>query len=129
MSTQTLIIVLVLLFIHWIADFLTQNDWLATNKSKSWVALLCHTALYTITMGIFMNLFDFFGLFTHKYTYSILIFVAILFTTHTIIDYTSSRITSKLYKKGNMRTFFDVIGFDQFMHYLTIFLAYKLLYI
>lgn len=39
MSTQTLIIVLVLLFIHWIADFLTQNDWQATNKSKSWVSI------------------------------------------------------------------------------------------
>lgn len=129
MSTQTLIIVLLLLLIHWIGDFLSQNDWQAINKSKSWLALLSHTGLYTITMGVFMNLFDFLGLFTHKYTYSILIFIVIMFTTHTIIDYTSSRITSKLYKKGNMRTFFDVIGFDQFMHYLTIFLAYKLLYI
>ena len=44
--------VLYILFLHFIADFLIQTSWQATNKSKSLVALTKHIATYAITMCI-----------------------------------------------------------------------------
>lgn len=79
-------------------------------------------------MAICINLCEMSKLFTSMYWYSFLIFVGILFVSHTIIDYSTSRITSKLYKENKIRSFFDVIGFDQYLHYLTIFIPYSLLY-
>lgn len=129
MSTQILIVIMILLFFHWVADFLFQTECQANNKSKSWKALLYHTSVYTLTMWIFTVMCVTNTLFTTKYRYSILIFVAALFVSHTIIDYVSSRVTSKLYKDENFRRFFDVIGFDQYLHYLCIFLSYSLLFV
>lgn len=129
MSSQTLTVVMVLLFIHWVSDFLTQTDWQANNKSKSWKALLTHTGIYTITMGIGINICEASDLFNPKYWYSILIFIGVMFISHTIIDYKSSRVTSKLYEEGDIRSFFDIIGLDQYAHYFTIFVSYSLLYI
>lgn len=40
-------IIILILFIHWIADFWCQTDKMAVNKSKSWTYLLQHTLIYT----------------------------------------------------------------------------------
>lgn len=128
MSQRILIVVMILLFFHWVGDFLTQTDWQANNKSKSWKALLAHTGVYTVTIGIFIKMCEVSDLFMPIYWYSNLIFMVVLFITHTIIDYKSSRITSKLYEDGNIRNFFNMIGLDQYLHYLAIFASYSLLY-
>jgi hypothetical protein len=42
--------VLILLTLHYLADFECQTDWMATNKSKSWRALSAHVGVYTLVL-------------------------------------------------------------------------------
>lgn len=99
---------LYLLAIHWVADFILQTHWQASNKSKNWNALLCHVGSYALAL----------------YTASFLLFdwyVATAFALvngilHFATDAVTSRITSRLYAKGNWHNFFVVIGLDQLIH-------------
>jgi hypothetical protein len=40
--------IILMLFIHWIADFVLQTHWQATNKSKNNIALTQHVTTYSI---------------------------------------------------------------------------------
>jgi hypothetical protein len=62
-----------------------------------------------------------------KWLSTALQFGFITFIFHTITDYFTSRLNSKLWKKGDVHNFFVSIGFDQVLHYVQLFLTYKLL--
>ena len=49
-----LVLVLQIVFAHWVSDFVLQSGWMATNKSKNWRALLAHVATYTASMTVLM---------------------------------------------------------------------------
>ena len=112
---------LILLFTHWVADFIFQTNWEATNKSKNNIALLSHTTKYSIIMllPVVFNL-----TFTLE---DIAAFWAITFFCHTITDFFTSRINSKLWAKQDVHNFFVSIGFDQFLHALQLGLTYMFL--
>lgn len=120
------IIILVLLF-HWISDFLLQNDWMAINKSINFGILLVHTFIYSLAMGLLIQLLIEFNMFGAQYWYASLLFSGIMFITHTIIDFITSKINSKLYT-NHRHWFFSMIGFDQWLHYITIFLSIKYIF-
>lgn len=40
-------LIYVLLVAHFVADFMAQSDWMALNKSKRWDALALHVAAYS----------------------------------------------------------------------------------
>lgn len=44
--------IIVILLIHWIADFVCQSNWQAQNKSSNNKALLSHITTYTIVWFI-----------------------------------------------------------------------------
>lgn len=46
---------------------------------------------------------------------------------HTITDYFTSRLNTKLYKANKIHEFFVSIGFDQILHYVQLFGLYLLL--
>lgn len=107
--------ILIILFIHWVADFILQTDKMALNKSKSNRWLLTHTLVYSLVwFAVGICIFDF---------YNVLIFTLITFITHTLTDYVTSRITRRLYNVSK-HYFFVVIGFDQFLHYTQLLLTY-----
>ena len=54
-------------------------------------------------------------------------FVIITFICHTVTDYFTSRLNSKLWAKGDVHNFFVSVGFDQVLHYAQLFLTYKIL--
>lgn len=88
-----------LMTVHFIADFILQNDWMATNKSKRWDALALHVAIYAacfVPWG--------------------LPFVLKLGALHFVTDAITSRVTSYLWQKQARHWFFVVIGFDQWLH-------------
>ena len=64
---------------------------------------------------------------TEYYVYSTILFVLITFICHTITDYFTSRLNSKLWQKGEVHYFFVAIGGDQILHYIQLFLTYQLL--
>jgi hypothetical protein len=102
--------ILVLVWIHFVADFALQTDKMATGKSTSnrWLAI--HVLIYALP-------FLFFG---WKFA-----LVTGLF--HWATDYVTSRGTTFLWKRGKRHWFFTLIGFDQAIHMTTLLLTFQVL--
>ena len=126
-----MLISFIIIFIHWISDFVLQTDWQAQNKSKNNFALLSHTSNYTLVWLLPMCLI--FGKMkegatTEWIVWSTLYFCMITLVTHTITDYFTSRLNSKLWAGGKVHYFFVSVGFDQVLHYGQLFLTYYYLF-
>lgn len=107
-----------LLATHWIADFVLQTHWQASNKSKRLDALTKHVATYTAILAIVSVLL--FGT-------SGILFVAVNGILHFGTDYFTSRWSSRLYAEQDWHNFFVVIGMDQLIHQTTLALTMQLL--
>ena len=101
---------LILVWLHFLADFILQSHTMATNKSTSNLWLSAHVLMYTIVFSIISPLYAF-----------------INGVLHFITDFTTSRITTYYYKKNNMSMFFNVIGFDQAIHLTCLAVTYHYL--
>lgn len=88
-----------LLLVHFVADFVLQSDWMATNKSKRWDALTAHVTVYATS-------FLFWGL----------EFAVVTYALHFLTDAITSRITSRLWQANQRHWFFVAIGADQLIH-------------
>lgn len=106
---------LALLVVHWIADFVLQTHWQASNKSKNNIALGQHVLTYTI--AFFFTVPFIFNIEDNLYK-QWLIFIAINGILHFVTDYFTSRVSSKLF--GDWHNFFVVIGLDQLIHQFTL---------
>ena len=126
---MNLIEIFIILLVHWMADFVFQTDEQAKNKSNNINALISHTASYSyiwFVTGIIYITFRS-NLFTNMEWYnsfSLFKFISITFITHTIIDYFTSKLNSKLWKNNKTHQFFVSIGFDQVLHYVQLFTSY-----
>lgn len=123
------ITIILILLSHWVSDFILQSNWMSTNKSKSFPVLIAHTLTYSVAMCVMITILTEFNMLIDKYVYSYILFLLIMFITHTIIDFITSKINSKLWDKNEVHWFFTSIGFDQWLHYLTIFITINYLYI
>jgi len=104
--------VIYLLFLHFLADFVCQSNWMAINKSKSDFALSVHVITYTSVLA--------FGLLLVSFTNNMSIYLMFNAFCHFITDFFTSRLNSKLWAKENKHWFFVGIGFDQFIHAATL---------
>jgi len=122
---MNLIEILGILGIHWFADFVMQTDKQAKGKSKNWSDLLDHTSGYLfvwLVVGTVVWLFD------KANILQVVCFSSITFIAHTITDYFTSRLNSKLWADGKIHNFFVSLGFDQYLHYIQLFLTYWYLF-
>lgn len=119
---MSLIEILSIIIIHWFADFVLQTDQQAKGKSNNWNDLIEHTVTYSIVWLIIGII-----LFPINQWLNISIFAWITFICHTITDYYTSRLNSKLWKQGKIHNFFVSVGFDQVLHYIQLFLTYWIL--
>lgn len=125
-----LLTVLYLLFLHWFADFFCQTDEMAKRKSNDFLFLLIHTMVYTFVMYIGVIIYT--GIMYRDVIWaapplSIFLFGVGIFFTHLIIDYVTSKINKKLWNAKKVHWFFVSIGFDQWLHFVTIFVLYYFL--
>lgn len=97
--------IILIIWMHFIADFILQSDKIAINKSKNNYVLTKHVIIYTIPFIIL-------SLFIPLSVYWI-IFNGV---AHWITDYITSRWTSYLWKNDERHWFFVVIGLDQSLH-------------
>jgi hypothetical protein len=104
---MSLNIVISILTVHFISDFLFQSHWMAVNKSHSKTALTSHVVIYSIP---FLILFGF------NYALMNGLF-------HYVIDYFTSKGTKKLWENCELHWFFVVVGFDQMLHLILLFLT------
>lgn len=98
---------LVLVWLHFFADFILQTDKIAINKSKDNAILLAHVAIYSLPFFIFGADFALLNM-----------------VLHFMVDWCTSRVTSYLWKKQERHWFFVVIGLDQAIHMTCLFLTY-----
>ena len=108
--------VLLLIWVHTIADFALQTDQMAINKSSSNYWLFIHVFIYSLC---FWPLSFFIGWQAGA------LFVLINFAAHFCTDYVTSRMTTKLWKAGKRHLFFVVIGIDQALHFTALVLSYQ----
>lgn len=115
--------VLSLLLAHWVADFVLQTHWMATNKSKNWEALGAHVSIYTLALGVIMAaalmLIPMPGI-AGISVVTFLSWLAFNGAAHFVTDAFTSRWTAKLWAKNDYHNFFVVIGFDQLIHAVTL---------
>jgi len=121
---MNLIEIFSIILIHWFADFVLQTDKQARGKSKNWSDLLSHTFNYSLVIGLFMC---FILPISKEKVYLPTIFFLITIIAHTITDYFTSRLNSKLWQQGKVHNFFISVGFDQVLHYIQLFTTYYLL--
>ncbi len=142
--------VLGLIVIHWIADFIFQAERWAVGKSKNIISLLSHTVMYTIMFMILLfsleliftevqpftllSEFPFISITDNEFIIKIIHFGSITFVLHTITDYITSKVVSRMFEKKKYYTSipsfgaFSIIGFDQVLHYVQLFLTYILVF-
>ncbi len=109
---------IIIQFIHFIADFLCQTREMANNKSKSIKWLSLHVFVYSLVTTFCWLIFT-----INLETLISIFFVT--FITHWCTDFYTSKLTTYFYIKNNLFAFFSVIGFDQFIHTTTLILTYN----
>lgn len=124
---MSLFLVIYLLFAHWIADFVFQDERWSLAKKNSFVSLLKHTLMYSFILTIMMG---FFLTFSQSALFWVINFVA-----HTVIDYFTSKWVGQKFERKKLGSSipnfgaFTIIGLDQFIHYLILLLSLGLFYI
>lgn len=104
-------IALLLIWIHFVADFIFQSNYTAINKSKDNYVLLYHVILYGILFIPFSIQYAFLNA-----------------ALHFGVDYITSRVTSILYRHDERHWFFITIGLDQAIHISTLLITYQLMF-
>lgn len=131
-----------LLCVHFVADFVLQTHWQASNKSKNLNALTEHVLVYTFVLACYTPF-----IFYHFSLQQWLEFIVLNGVLHFITDWRTSKVASKLFmaqfedtveyeltvdswivkdmrmamkKDFNPHYFFVCIGFDQLIHQATL---------
>lgn len=105
---------LILILIHFIADFIFQTDEMAKGKSTSNTCLTNHVIAYGIVFAVSIIILELWGI---SLSVMIVPWLLVNLVLHWITDYTTSRINSNNWKLGKVHEFFVGIGADQVVHY------------
>lgn len=101
---------LIALFLaHLVGDFWFQTRWMGKGKSKRWLPLLSHIAVYTTTLGLFTYPMS------HTYGWWVW-FVVFNGFAHLITDTYSSQLSSYFWENKKEGAFWITVGCDQFIH-------------
>jgi membrane-bound metal-dependent hydrolase YbcI (DUF457 family) len=119
--------IIIILFSHYVSDFLLQNDKMATKKSKNVYWLGTHCIVYMISLSSIIALFSITPLIQIDNYLHLQLFAFGNGVLHFIVDYLTSRWARRLYNKNKRRAFFNVIGFDQLIHMTALLVSFKLI--
>ncbi len=103
-----------ILVAHWVGDFLFQSTRMAVEKSSSLKWLSAHVATYASVLLV-LTLF----LFHWK---TAIIYVVINGLLHFVTDFFTSKLAAR--HQQNPRLFYPILGFDQMIHGLCLYLTY-----
>jgi len=100
-----------LIWMHFLADFIAQDSYMAEHKSKhgGWLAL--HGAFYTLGMLLVL-----------PPDWAIINGIV-----HTLVDAVTSRVTAKLWVKKELHWFFCVVGLDHAIHMTCLWVTWEYL--
>lgn len=130
MNNETIILIFWILTTHWIADFIAQPREVAEQKGNSFSSLTIHTMFYSVLFLLSMGVYA--GAVLHMKADPVVglavLFGLITFIFHTITDYYTSKLSTYLWEAGQKQDFFVLLGLDQLLHFVQLFLTYQLLY-
>lgn len=112
------------MLIHWVADFIMQDDDIANKKHSGGAELLFHSLLYSTVCTLFMAMLLSFVSIGADGIQPPIVFL-ILAVSHYVIDFVTSNITGWAYINNRHRLFFNTIGFDQFLHLTLLFCVFN----
>lgn len=116
----------IVLFAHYLGDFAFQTSWMALNKSKQWNALILHILTYSFIMLIVMVLgVSFAPMSLNIGLYEVFGWVGLNSGIHFITDMITSRATAWATENEKRDLFWKIIGFDQFLHAVTLLVTLK----
>lgn len=121
-------IVMAILLAHYLGDFVMQSHWMASNKSRSTMALLSHVVVYTLVVCVVLM---FATSLCEDYLrepdvmYAFGNFAILTFASHLVVDYATAPVNSALYKSEAHHEFFVVVGADQVVHLGQLLLTYQ----
>lgn len=98
--------IILLVWLHYLGDFILQTDKMALNKSSSYKWLSIHVLVYTIPLFILGWKF-----------------ALVNGAAHFATDFVTSTFSSKAYAAGKRGLFFKIIGADQAAHVTVLFLT------
>lgn len=118
-----LLAIIIILISHYISDYILQPRIMATKKSKNIYWLISHIIVYTC----FLFLFIYVGLFilTPISPFPFLLFVLFNGLLHFITDFITSKLSAKFYKNKKEKMFYNILGLDQLIHILTLFITFN----
>lgn len=119
------VVLVYLMCTHFWGDFVMQTHWMATNKSKSIKALSAHVGVYTGFIAVFALSVALGGYMTILGAGA---FIAINSVLHFMTDFCTSRITSRYWSQGKLHEFFVVVGLDQLLHFVFLFISLVVFY-
>ena len=99
LSVIQIVVLIAIVWIHFVADFILQSNYVAINKSKYIGQLFKHAVIYSIPFLIL-------GV---KYA-------LINGALHFIVDFFTSSMTTYFYARDRRHAFFVTIGCDQAIH-------------
>jgi hypothetical protein len=124
-----LILTIIYIFImHFVGDFVFQTREMANNKSKSNKWLTIHVLAYF--QALIWGSILFCGIHyivlgpIDKIGGDIILYCVSNAILHWVTDYFTSKQTSKLWTKQNVKGFFTMIGFDQVIHQTTLIITF-----
>lgn len=103
-------LLIVVILVHWLADFVFQTDKMAKSKSTNPEWLVTHVTCYALFLVPFG-----------------LMFAAVNFVAHLTTDFFSSQITSYFWRLERRHEFFVTIGLDQALHMIVLVLTFPLM--
>jgi len=104
----------IILFAHWLGDYIFQSENMALNKSGSIKWLSIHVLTYSVIILAFV-LF----LLPLKLAFSYFLLNAAI---HWAVDLITSKAASHF--RDQPRIFYPILGFDQFLHTLSLYLSF-----
>lgn len=112
MNTTTMIFLALVIWTHFVADFILQSRDVARNKSNSNIVLAQHVLIYGIPLLIVFGPW----------------YALVNVILHFITDYITSRATKKAWAEKKEHKFFTIIGADQAVHMTCLVLTAPLCY-
>lgn len=130
----------ILLVLHFVADFLFQTRTMGLNKGKSIMWLSIHVGVYLITFMVFGLIFADYIIDTSDGMLPILEFCILNASLHWITDFITSKFSGLFYlkmlkskKEGDRKKeylwqygFWSIIGLDFTIHIITLIYTYSL---
>jgi hypothetical protein len=125
--------IILILFLHFVSDFVLQSRDMGRKKGKNLYWLTTHVFVYSLSFTFLWFLLT--KPLNNPYN-EVIMFFSLVFSTHWITDYFTSKLSGGFYLKMNesksvkTKNFYEwlfwlIIGFDQFIHIASLILIAK----